>query len=962
MVKHTQGLENTILSTLSISLLYFSAAQVGLLLELAPHQIILYWPASGVALAAALIFDKRALLGLMLGAFATAGALVFQQPFKPRPDVLFALFVAAAMMIMQPLIALTLLKRLVSSMPFWMHIRTLYQGLAVLLLASVIPAGAGAGALFITGIVDGNNIIDIWMFWTMAGLLGMITVAPILYQIARRFNVAPTPSYQAPLYTMVTFSLACLAVVVIFITVSNAEHNASDRPLDQNTKIFAERFQNSTDQKNSSVITPHDNNLNKLDTNWKKGRTTTETKSMATNQIVAAITQSVNLSKPLFASIITLVIGLLFTHIVYAHEKHQKESLRTRAFHDAIVVSALQPFVHLDENGFVLEWNKAAHEVFGWTLEQIQYKKLAETLVPARFREAHENGMERFRKTGEGLVIGNIVELEGSCADGTELPIELLINAIQTEDGWHFFAFIHDISERKRGEDALQAAHKKYTGLFEASPDAIVTYNQEGNIEDVNIAAIALFGWSREEMLSMKYEAIIADRSKTYFFSKYNNPDYVNPLELSQANQSVFANRRDGSEFPFEVVINAQETETGTKHISVIRDITEQVEAAKIKESNQKLETLGELTGVLAHEFNNLLTIIIGNLDLVIARQSETPLNETIQNRLKAAQNAATRGTDVVRSLLAAGTDQPISQDYFNVAPMIADMLPKLQVAAGENITLSVETKHESLPVKSNRKWLSEAVQNLVINAREAIVGKGQIEICLNRVQSSNIVDKTLALSDGDYIVVSVSDTGSGMSDSDMQKSIDPFFTTKKASGHKGIGLSVVSRMAKQLGGAATVASRPKKGTVVQVFLPATDSSNILSDSSDLNSDAAGKNVLVVDDQTEILTLTVSWLEKSGYRVKSADNADSALGIIDSSVPPIDLLITDMVMPSIDGDSLTRFARRCNPSIKILYMTGFLAPSRGNSDDTADIPILEKPFRKNKFLATVRSIFDSVDI
>ena len=147
-----------------------------------------------------------------------------------------------------------------------------------------------------------------------------------------------------------------------------------------------------------------------------------------------------------------------------------------------------------------------------------------------------------------------------------------------------FFAFIYDISTRRSAEYALKAAHDKYTGLFEALPDAIITYDRVGNIEDVNDAAVALFGWSRDEIRNKNYETIVADQSKAYFLRMHNNAEAANPGEFYHTNQPVFATRRDGSEFPFEAIVNAQKTETGLKFISVIRDITEQAEALKRRE------------------------------------------------------------------------------------------------------------------------------------------------------------------------------------------------------------------------------------------------------------------------------------------------------------------------------------------------------------------------------------------
>ena len=961
MTKNIPSRKNTILRSLGISLLYFTAAQFGLSLDLDPHQITHYWPASGVALASVLFFDKRALAGITIGVLATVIVVVLQQPLEPTFAMLFVAFVTIGALIVQPLIALTLLKRFTAGMPFWTHIKSFYRGVGILLVVSVIPASIGAGALYITGIMDSDNILSAWILWTMADFLGMVTIAPALYHLARHFDVTPRNSDQAPLYTIIAFSLACLSAVVIFIAVSNMEERSFKQSIDRDSTNITKAVDSLSRHENTDATILQDANRERTGGYWSTENTVAGTKIEIITETGAAVVQSLNMSKPLWASIATLIIGLIFTHIIFAHETNRIERRRTGAFHDAIVVSARQPFVHLDENGIVLEWNNAAHQVFGWTLEQVRHRKLSETLIPARYKEAHENGMKRFQSTGEGLVIGNIVELEALCADDTELPIELLINAIETEDGWHFFAFIYDISTRRSAEYALKAAHDKYTGLFEALPDAIITYDRLGNIEDVNDAAVALFGWSRDEIRNKNYETIVADQSKAYFLRMHNNAEAANPGEFYHTNQPVFATRRDGSEFPFEAIVNAQKTETGLKFISVIRDITEQAEALKRRESNQKIETLGELTGVLAHEFNNLLAIVIGNLDLAIAHEADTPVNEILQGRIKVAHDAAMRGTGVVKSLLAVGTDQPIPRDRFDIIPMVVDILPTLQVEAGQDINLHTQGDDKPLLVNSNHSWLSEAIRSIVINAREAIVGSGQITICLKSAHSSSINNEKLALSSGDYVVIEVSDTGSGMSASDVENAFDPFFSTKKSSGHKGIGLSMVSRMAKQLDGAATVASEPGQGTTVQIFLPKADPNSPATDNRYLNSVGAGKNILVVDDQTEILTLAVSWLEKSGYNVKSTNKADMALAIIESSIPAIDLLITDMVMPSMDGASLSRFARQCNPDVKVLYMTGFLDHSQERSADTVDFPVLEKPFRKDNLLAAVRSIFDAAD-
>ena len=669
--------------------------------------------------------------------------------------------------------------------------------------------------------------------------------------------------------------------------------------------------------------------------------------------------QSLGTSIRWWGAIAILIIGMAITYLVLLFERTRGERLRSMAMRDAIVVSARQPFVHLDENGIVLEWNNAAQRVFGWTTEQALHRKLTETLIPARYHEAHSNGMQRFKDTGRGPVIGNIVSLEALCADTTELPVDLLINAVQVDNEWHFFAFINDITTRKNAENILQIAHDKYTALFESIPDAIVTYNELGVIEDVNGAAVALFGWPREELINQSYKKIVSQRSEQHLSDMH---EYGDSTMIWPGNSNpIFAVRRDGSEFAFEAVVNYQDTESGVKFISLVRDITKRIETQEQRDSTRKWEALGQMTRILAHDFNNLFAIIIGNLDLARDRASNTTIDSSISDRIDVAHDAAIRGIEVVKSLRAVGTDQPPPLASIDIVQMIGAILPLLLSDAGDKITVDIETTEKQLLVNADHNWLSEAIQNLVINARESIVQNGKITITLRKAQATEIDDPQQTLQKGQYAVIIVSDTGQGMNTADLKRAFDPFFTTKKRNGNKGLGLSMVAKMSKQLGGLATIDSRLDEGSVISIYLPLLDSNvaSLTASNSDLDSGPEKSHILVVDDQDEILTLAVLWLKKAGYPVKSTNNPNVALEIMKSSTPTIDLLVTDMLMPSMDGISLSQLASEINPSIKVLYMTGFLDKSVEDSANAKGFAILEKPFRKDDFLTAVHSILHS---
>ncbi len=1151
MNKKAQILRENVLRTIGIALLYLTAVELSYLLALEPYKVTFYWPASGVAIASVLIFKKRSVFGIALGSIVAIAIQFIQAPEELTAGTAFVAAVTIAAWTAQPLIALYLFRRFAPFMPFWERAGMLYRGLGILFAVSLIPASLGVCALYLTGIMPGSGIIKTWALWSMGDLLGMLTIMPVVWRVAKFFGVGPDTPALGPIYSFIMLSATVLATLAMFATLFNLEQQRFRNVLDQKSGEVASQFEllmtkaakdvsavngfftsspgasiaeyesffvALTKQKDFTpglqsmswvprsapftakkdayfpigFIQPLENNeiaigydlgskeifrntfdraakttqasalvhfdpvpwlqsepalvlvqavyvpqdesrsadssaafpigyvvaeyllqrmldgaqlsneygmevyvfslpsagadellwMNSLaasncsggeEVTWshpgckKLGGmdywTTTKEFPAESLKIVTQpgvdFFQPIRTSRPWWIATAIMIIGCAMTYLIFLYEKKSIERLRSIALRDAIVVSARQPFVHLDENGIVLEWNRAAQEVFGWTLEQVLHRKLTQTLIPARYHEAHSNGMQRFKMTGKGPVIGNTVSIEACCSDSTELPVDLLINAVQVDDGWHFFAFVNDITARKSAEEILKKAHDKYTALFQAIPDAIVIYNEAGDIENVNDAAVELFGWSREEMLSKGYKDIVAERSEAHLATMYKK-DADNVSWPGDANL-VFAKRQDGSEFPFEAIVNLQKTERGLTFVSLVRDVTKVLEVQEVRDSMRKLETLGELTGVLAHEFNNLLAIIIGNLDLVRDGTADTKIDGPMRDRLNVAHDAAMRGTGVVKSLSAVATDQPMPLSRFDSVPMLTEMLPMLLSEAGEDIHLDIETEEKTLLVNADYNLLSEALRNLVINARESIAGKGEIKISLGRAHSSAINDPKLALLPGGYAVISVSDTGHGMKADDLKQAFDPFFTTKENSGNKGLGLSMVSRMAKQFGGLATVASKLGEGTVVGIYLPMIDSDVVPAEVTHAGSVGDGQHVLVVDDQRGFLTLAVSWLEKSGYRVKSTDKPKVALEIIESSVPSIDLLITDMLMPTMGGVSLSQLAREVNPHVKVLYMTGFLDHSVKRSADNVDFPVLEKPFRKDEFLTAVSSILDTAE-
>jgi signal transduction histidine kinase/CheY-like chemotaxis protein len=390
-------------------------------------------------------------------------------------------------------------------------------------------------------------------------------------------------------------------------------------------------------------------------------------------------------------------------------------------------------------------------------------------------------------------------------------------------------------------------------------------------------------------------------------------------------------------------------------------NVLERRRAEETLRQAQKMEAVGQLTGGLAHDFNNLLAVILGNLELI---EDGTFGPDQVKPALRRAVRAAEQGADLTSRLLAFSRQQPLRPEPTDINRLITNFVELLQRTLGEHLWIRTDLKGKLWTAEIDRGQLEAALLNLAINARDAMPLGGRLLIETDNLDvGPDNREKRNNLKSGRYVVLSVSDTGPGIAQADLDKVFDPFFTTKETGGGSGLGLSMVYGFAKQSHGDAEIQSRQGLGTRVRLYLPATLEAAREPRANAPDAPAgAGETVLVVEDDAEVQALVVRMLTDSGYRAMAVDNAADGLKLVDEH-DAIALLLTDMILPDgADGLDLAKRARARRPSLKTVLMSGYSDRfSAVSPADAGGLPLIAKPFRKAELAGIVRRTLDEAD-
>jgi PAS domain S-box-containing protein len=518
-----------------------------------------------------------------------------------------------------------------------------------------------------------------------------------------------------------------------------------------------------------------------------------------------------------------------------------------------------------------------------------------------------------------------------------------------------------DITCRKRAEEDLRTSEVRFRMLSEEAPIAI-SMARQGSIVYANPTYVRMFGFqSAEELYDYPLIELFAPQCRAEVTERANRR--VQGLPVSKEYEAV-CRRADGSEFPVLVAVSAMQFPEGPALVGFITDLTGPKQAEAERQlleqqfrQSQKLESIGRLAGGVAHDFNNLLTIINGYsrmaLDLVDERD---PLRES----LEAIHGAGERAVGLTNQLLAFSRKQILKPQVLDLNRVVSGMRPLLSRLLGEDVELCVELPEGHAIIRADLHQLEQVVMNLAVNSRDAMPQGGTLSIATAVVRWDESQARSHAgAQPGRYVSLAVSDTGEGMSEETRRHMFEPFFTTKEVGKGTGLGLSMVQGIVAQSGGHIEVHSEPGRGTTFRVYLPEVEEDAPEESGQPPSNPAIGgkATVLVVEDQPEVRKYAVAVLKARGYRVIEAESAGQALRTCERAGEPIDLVLTDVVMPQMGGGELaSRLAER-RPGIRVLFMSGYaddVIVRHGVLEQGAEL--IQKPFTPDQLTERVREI------
>jgi PAS domain S-box-containing protein len=599
------------------------------------------------------------------------------------------------------------------------------------------------------------------------------------------------------------------------------------------------------------------------------------------------------------------------------------------------------------EDGRIIDVNPMAQRLTGYSRHE-----LLTMSVKSLFSSEAAGGMVRLFRAYQST--GLFHSQEGyrlRCPGGT-IPVNLTVTRIHAKHRTLGLITARDITERREAEEALRRSERYYRSLYENAHDPIMLIDPTTErVLDVNRRACDMYGFERDEFLNLTLKEISVESGGTA---------ETESLSTSGFHQfETIHRRKNGSQMHLDVNYSVVAYGEQKAILMINRDVTERKRLEEQLRQAQKMEAVGRLAGGIAHDFNNLLTVVIGYSDCLVA---DLPKQASAQRMAKEIHTAAERAAELTGQLLAFGRKAIVSPKVLQLNGAIRETEAMLRRLIGEDIELAITLVPADLKIRMDPGQLHQVILNLSLNARDAMPKGGRLTIATAPLLLDDQAARTRPnLQSGPHALLTVGDTGCGMSPDVVAHLFEPFFTTKEVGKGTGLGLATVYGIIDQAGGHTEVETKPGQGTTFRIYLPRVE-----VPATDLEIQLPGsplrgaETVLLVEDERLVRAYTGHVLRERGYQVLEAADGAEALKLCTEHPGPLHLLLTDVVLPRLSGRELAERTTALRPGLRVLYISGYTGDTvLRHGVIQEDVQFLAKPFTPKALAGKVREVLDS---
>ena len=623
---------------------------------------------------------------------------------------------------------------------------------------------------------------------------------------------------------------------------------------------------------------------------------------------------------------------------------------------NSIVQTATDGIISVNSQEKIVLWNKGAEQIFGYTADEV-YGKDMSFIVPPRYLAAHRQAINTVMATGNLKHNGKALELSGLKKDGSEFPLELTAAKWETTEGVFFTSILRDITERKRIEKDLRKSEERFRNAFEHAAIGFTIYTPDGRFLRVNQALCSILGYSEEELTTRTFQDITHQDDLDF------NMDQLNQLLSGKLPVVHFQKRymhKLGHEVWASVSVSVVRDDKGSPlhFISLVEDLSEKRKLEEQLRQSQKMEAIGQLAGGVAHDFNNILTAIIGYGSFaMMSMAKDDPQRINIEHMLEGAERAA----HLTKDLLLFSRKQISERNYVDLNEIIKKIEKFLTRIIGEDISCKTILHPGAIPVLADAHQLEQVMMNLATNARYAMPKGGVFSVTTGQVR----LDKEFMAvygygQPGMYALITVSDTGKGMDEATRQRIFEPFFTTREMGKGTGLGMAVVYGIVKGHDGYINVYSEPGVGTTFRIYLPLTSmEAEVTQESIQPFTMGKGETILIAEDEPAVREVLRLSLEGYGYMVIEAENGEDAVKQYKDNMEKVSLILLDVIMPVKNGREAYNEIKSLKPDTKVIFMSGYTEDIiMGKGLLKSDTELIPKPIAPDRLLRKVREVLD----